>query len=864
MARRSSARHCAFADAYDVQKERTAEQHQSGSRPTLSNSVNVDRPTSRPMKRLRTTTTCAGGSSPLQAHASTSSRAPVQGARGSTRASTEQPPVSLARLPLDILLRIGHFLSPLPVARTLSESHHASGWKGNAGTATCSEAWLDYGADLVRFSSTCRATWAGVRNLVGRSFGCDARLTGNVHGGNMVVKRAKRRLRCIVADEKYDAAVLSARKREEKEAPRLDRVRPIASHEFIPASRIRHLFVAADAEDGFNPFCHIKGVYHRRRPHIDNLVTLSEVLALKLPLLTNLESVALVWKDERSVVSTAPYHLSAISADVLTALVAHPTLRDLFTCGIKWSHRFSDGSTFPVSEVEGYPPFRFGLQIRSLTLNASADSGLGLVSMAPGLREVRMWRDFTSVPRGASAFWWTEETWQTVERVDLTGFSSEQAEPLLRQMIQQLSNLRALPVPPLLPLHTLRLSEPYQSSTVRNDLLPALAHLPHLRSFTVFVWNDRTFGAGLLRSIWEAMPDLEELGIGLESECLQWWPGSLVDYAAILKRFLNLRTFTWNYSPYADLDYPSTRKHVHPFLLRSLAAPTYAPSSFSSLHWFGEPIYFRRLSPSLSASSFSDEWKWSDDAVFERRMPAWVEESLQTEEEWEGESRVGGWMDESGSLGENEDAAESADPVEVAWKRLMEEEKEGVMNEVQTLWAAHEADRAHSTLEEAFDALNQGEEDDEDEYLMPGHRRRPVSTKGKCKCKAVATVSRPHAATSMQADEEDEEEEKENLTVTFAQSLARSSSSSSASTSRRSTAAASSAEGPTNAKAKKKGRKSIGELLREAQREAVKEGKKKALSPAAPPASHGAAEGRDLKGGAQDDSGFWEMEVADL
>lgn len=87
---------------------------------------------------------------------------------------------------------------------------------------------------------------------------------------------------------------------------------------------------------------------------------------------------------------------------------------------------------------------------------------------------------------------------------------------------------RSLQPPVFVPLRSLRISEPHDLSVVRRDVLLSFALLPQLHHLTFFVWNERAFGPSLVKEIHEALPDLEELGIGLESEQLSWWQGSLV------------------------------------------------------------------------------------------------------------------------------------------------------------------------------------------------------------------------------------------------------------------------------------------------------------------------------------------------
>ncbi|GAA6028863.1 hypothetical protein JCM8097_007438 [Rhodosporidiobolus ruineniae] len=581
-----------------------------------------------PAKRRRATTadqrSPLSGTSTLRAAVSASSSF-VDGASS----DCPHPRVSLARLPADVLLRIAELLVPSIQPTKAADDQ----------TSTRSDDWIDHGRDLVRYSSTCRAVWSAVRHLVGRSYGCDVRsgtkdeLPKAAALGN--ARKIARRLMAICADDEYEEEVARARTTEKVMPQGLfyHGIRTCDAHEYVPASRIRHLYLAFDGE---------RDAFFRE---LDKDIELSNVLCGALPLCTNLESVALVWRNERAVVSTSPYSLAHLPADILIALAAHPSLKSLYLCGVKFLRTLVDGSTFPADDSVRFQP-----QFRSLTLNACHDSALELITLAPGLKEIRAWRDFARQPRIEAENFWSQETWKTVERADLTGFSGQQGARLLLHCLSRLVSLRSLSPPVSLPLRTLRLSEPYGLPTLKDDLLPALAHLPHLKHFTCLVWNDRNFGPSFLEMVHEAMPDLEELGVGLENEGLNWWQGSLAEYAVQLKRFQHLHTFTWNYSPYADLDFPETQKHALPLLYRSLLAPMYLPPSFRHLKWFRQSISLR-LHASVEPVTFDgrkahilkQRWKWSDDPVFERKEPRWAVEALREKKGASSSVGGGGW-----------------------------------------------------------------------------------------------------------------------------------------------------------------------------------------------------------------------------
>ncbi|BGP17548.1 hypothetical protein JCM10213_004089 [Rhodosporidiobolus nylandii] len=603
MAPRKSTRYWTIAAAEDAQQEQP--QTRMGSSTSLNERLLAAAPPAvlssstaaqtRPAKKRKHDPSLA--SSPLTPLGPTSSAGEVE----PQPQAVEQPRVSLARLPLDILARVGHFLVPV-IERTRED-----------GSATRSAEWIDHGTDLIRFSSASRATWAASRHLVGRSFGIDAR---ELEDNPRTARLLERRLRSIVPDDEYDLLV-SAKEGPQRDYRQLSKEwRPLALHEHVPASRVRHLFVAVAGNSEIFAAAGIS-------------TTVGAKLAQVLLMLTNLQSIALAWRTEREVVSTSPYDVAVLPAEVLLALTAHPSLRDLFLCGIKLSRYGTDGTYF----CSNYPVhLRFQPNLRSITLNACPDASLKVITCASGVKELRVWRDFARQPIVLNDHWWTQETWKTVERLDMTGFSGDVAAEMLQHWQGQLVLLRSLTPPVDIPLRTLRLTEPHQLATLQLDILPTLANLPHLTSLTVCAWNERSFGPQFLDHVYEALPGLEELGIALENESLNWWQGSLTHYASTLRLFSRLRVFTWNYSPYADLDYAETRGHVFPMLQRSLLSPTLAPPKLEQLRWFNEAIHVVRVPrPSSSASASSDcppEWAWSNDPRFHRPLPRWAVDAL--------------------------------------------------------------------------------------------------------------------------------------------------------------------------------------------------------------------------------------------
>ncbi|GAA5891191.1 hypothetical protein JCM5296_004924 [Sporobolomyces johnsonii] len=568
-----------------------------------------------------------------------------------------QPEVSLARLPPDLLLRIGVFLQPLVTPHR------------EDGGASCSSAWIDNSQDLINFSSTSRAVWDAVRSLVGRSWGTDKREDAEFLENVWI----RRRLRTIVGRNVETGELEAADPAEGTEAADV----PLRSSSLIRC--MSGNFAPYERMDGTR----IRHLYLRFSVHSTSLQTHADLLVAKLALMTRLESIAIVWKDEDNVVLTSPYSVGLLHAKVFKALSRHPTLREIYLCGIKITG-MSPKSVQRTPDSGPHIPFEFGPKLTTLTLNACHDSALRLVACAPAATEVRIWRDFAAQPTIPVDEWWTDRNWTTVEHLEMVGFSGERGTRLLDHWRTALLALRInSTAPAFIPLRSLRLVEPYSLTTLRSDLLPALAHLPQLKSLTVLVWNDRRFTSEVIGQLYEALPELEELGIGIDNERLTWFQGDLREWGAQFARFANLHTLTWNYTPYSNLTYPEMRKHVYRFAVRGICA---ASSSLQALRWFGDDVHLVRTS---SDSGNKSEWKWSDDPLFARPgLPSWATKPGE-DDDAEGQGTTLG-VSEADSLStpnrQARDTTTSSDSVEAG------EEKAGLVDRPEDDDASSEVD----------------------------------------------------------------------------------------------------------------------------------------------------------------------------
>ncbi|GJN90132.1 hypothetical protein Rhopal_003131-T1 [Rhodotorula paludigena] len=494
-------------------------------------------------------------------------RPPTRTAFSSESAAPLLPRVSLDSLPLEVLERIGSFCVP-EIAPTTSD-----------GTRTTSKEWTQRATDIVNFSSTCRTAWLASRPLVYRNYGVDVRVHAE-ENAESVAAHAIHRLSAISGDDEADSS---------------DLLWPPPCS--IRARSVRHLSVAWASPAFFQQNAPAIGLSTFRCP------TFGKVFVETLARLSMLESLALVWRDEECVTTNSPYSLGTVPVDILLAIAAHPTLRDLYLCGIKFSRYFSAYVAPPGVPLSGdLIPF-LTPAIRSLTFNACHDSVLELVTLAPAATEIRVHRDFAADPGIVPDCWWDSEVWTRAEELELF--------------------LRWVDFPPFVPLRVLRLYEPFPLPLLRSHIFPLLRGLHNLKHLVLFVWNSRELAAGFLREVRDVAHEVEELGIGVDSEELAWWQGPLSSYGAELSQFRKLRSFTWDYSPYAELDHPAVRTHIFPLLSRQvlpLLAKTRSP--LERIRWFGSDVYLRRFPVEGDEGAF--DWAWSDDPRFAISLPHWA------------------------------------------------------------------------------------------------------------------------------------------------------------------------------------------------------------------------------------------------
>lgn len=416
------------------------------------------------------------------------------------------PSLTLDALPSDILFHIATFLEP-PLEPYTQGGFH---------TLSPSDSWCDPGVDLLRFASTCRVVYRAVSSRLGVHFGLTVSSTWTQHPSWEVTYGQTAPVPVIARPENdADAArrVLST----------LLAPLPLLSTLTVPfpGTRIRHLFLHT-----------VVGAEHGSflAPHL-------------IKHMPRLETFAYVHATANDVVLGDSWSLGAIGWATLAALAkCCPALREIYLSGA------AARRTAPRPEIVGQEGISFGDQLERITLAVSGDGLCRLLASAPALKRVVVWREFTMAPTsGTEDWWWTDSSWKTVEALELRGFSGNTGRPLLLAAVKRL-NVRPAPAfraflpdhvvnqqtlrslnPTLdIPLRSLTLSEPHQFETLSADILPAFANLPHLTSLSFLVWRSRAFNPAFITGLAEKFPHLTELSIGLETEALHYWAGSLV------------------------------------------------------------------------------------------------------------------------------------------------------------------------------------------------------------------------------------------------------------------------------------------------------------------------------------------------
>lgn len=238
----------------------------------------------------------------------------------------------------------------------------------------------------------------------------------------------------------------------------------------------------------------------------EGAATLDVFLARAIRSLPRLHYFALVFLSEESVSDTSPFASALLGPLLVAALSESPTLSQLLLCGIDIAPR-----NVPM----------FGTALQEIVFAGVQDSALALIRKAPGLQEVKVWREYTGEPTLLAEEWWGEETWKTVEDIEMAGFGGRSAKLLFDTWRSTLvvrsvspSFLRpvlifnavathysrhypsSIPLPPRTP-HARNPRRPPQSS--RPPPSPQELHLPPLARTSFFSQAPRRGGGQVAR-----------------------------------------------------------------------------------------------------------------------------------------------------------------------------------------------------------------------------------------------------------------------------------------------------------------------------------------------------------------------------
>ncbi|KAL8280271.1 hypothetical protein RQP46_007385 [Phenoliferia psychrophenolica] len=511
------------------------------------------RPTTRSTAASASSSLCTSLDATPRTTKRVQSRSPTSPSE-SVPALRARPLLRLDTLPADVLYRIAELLAP-----ELSV-HDASG----TGELSDPQAWLDPGTALLRLALTCRVVYRAVAPRIGVHFGLRMNKT---HTTSNAWNDA---LALLIDPPSTTTSLVPSSTR--LLPPLL--FHPLALAVPLPGHRIRHLFLHTAADGG-----------------PEGGAFLADLLLPHTPRLT---SFAYVHSTTDALLTSDHWGLARIAWSTLRTLARScPDLREVYFAGAR-ARGWEDGEHEDVV---------FGDKMEQLTLHVAGDELCRLVQWAPNLKRIVVWREFTKAAKvGATEWWWTEDAWRTVEHVELRGFSGIAGLSLLQAAFTKLLDLRTQLPNEEIPLTSLRLTEQYAFDHLVTDVLPAISELPHLVHFSFLLWRTRHFNPDFIKLLASHCPNLEELGIGIESQGLHWWSGNPADFAKSLSHFPNLITLTWNHAPYADLSFntPSSRAY-----LKTAAVRVAANSPLlSTIRWFGHTEHL--------VKSDTSGWDWSD------------------------------------------------------------------------------------------------------------------------------------------------------------------------------------------------------------------------------------------------------------
>ncbi|KAM0748176.1 hypothetical protein T439DRAFT_382648 [Meredithblackwellia eburnea MCA 4105] len=486
---------------------------------------------------------------------------PSRHGRGRVAASSPATPTTtiplpclrLDLLPTDILYRIAQLTEP---AHTVYETEVG---RSGSGALRSSDDWVDAGRDLLRLSLTCKTVHRAVGSRLRRFWGFVVAMTPRQRG----VGAAGEGDEGIREGDLYAAA-----RSVDNHYPSPSSLTPTAG------AQVRHLHVHELVGEGSG-----------------SMIALPS--SKQVPLL---ETFAYVNRSREEVLLGNEWALGRIMPTIFYNLaVCCPELRELYISGGDVHYT---GSSIWYGERE----WEFGPKMQGMTLVVSGDELCRLISRAKYLKRIVVWREFTKVPEpGTEEWWWKQDVWKTIQEVDLRGFSGNNGRPMLQAAFAKLKALRTSSPELPIPLQCLRLPEAHQMDTLTTHILPAISELSSLKTFSFLVYRSRSFKASFVGTVASALPQLEELAIGVESESLHWWAASLTEFAAEFAKFSDLETLTWNHTPYSDIDYDAISSRS--YLLNSATRIASACPKLTTIRWFEQAAHLKKR---------DGRWYWSD------------------------------------------------------------------------------------------------------------------------------------------------------------------------------------------------------------------------------------------------------------
>lgn len=307
-------------------------------------------------------------------------------------ATSQRIELTLDKLPADILIRLAELLE--------IDLEQEGGNSSN---------WCNPGSALLNYTATCRNIYAAARHRVGRRYGIKSYPTW---------KELNRLLSPLTGDSPPTDAVAASL-----------RLRPLP---FIDASVIRHFYLCSTINE----------------PDRTSLYPSDELLARAIKGMPRLTTFAASYQSEEITTLVSPYAHKYLRRRVIRALAESPTLEAIYLSGISVCVReplvdVNESVTFAAPPV-------FGQAMAKLTMNVIHDSCFEMIPLMPGLKRLKVWRDFSSTWEYDPTEWFNESMFGVVEELEVIGVSGREGKALIDHWLSTLT-VRFLTVQAFLP-----------------------------------------------------------------------------------------------------------------------------------------------------------------------------------------------------------------------------------------------------------------------------------------------------------------------------------------------------------------------------------------------------------------------------